>query len=420
MTFNQFNLLPALMTAIDEQGYSSATPIQVKSIPLILEGKDIFATAQTGTGKTASFALPLLQLIAGKRSKVKPRIIKALILAPTRELVIQVHKNFADYGKHLPIVSELVYGGVSVNTQINRLRGGADILVATSGRLLDLIHQKKIDLSQVEFFVLDEADRMLDMGFIHDIHRIIKLLPKQRQNLLFSATYSKEIKTLSNKLLNQPVEVAVARENATANNVSQRVYPIKKENKRELLAWLIGNGHWHQVLIFVRTKHGADRLCKQLIKDGISCMALHGNKSQGARVRALEGFKSGDVTALIATDIAARGLDIELLPHVVNFDLPAVAEDYVHRIGRTGRASAKGEAISFVSAEEAPLLVSIEKLLKINIPQVTDTGYETVSLVVDKSQKNKAKPVANRTRKPRKNNYSTHNNKSSVRKARVK
>lgn len=391
MSFNQLHLSAPLLQAIIEQGYDKPTPVQEKAIPLILQGKDILAGAQTGTGKTAGFALPILQLIHDQPLAQRPRPIKALVLTPTRELAVQVHESFVTYAKHLPLFAEVVFGGVNINSQIKRLQCGADILVATPGRLLDLLYQRKVDLSLVEFFVLDEADRMLDMGFIKDIRKITGVLPAQRQNLLFSATYSKEIKTLSTNLLNDPVEVAVDSENSTAVNIYQRIYGIKKEYKRELVSWLIGNGNWQQVLIFVRTKHGADRLHKQLMKDGIRCMALHGDKSQGARNRALESFKSGKITALVATDVAARGLDIEQLPHVINFDLPAVAEDYIHRIGRTGRASAEGEAISLVAPEEVHLLAAIEKLLKTTIPRVADTGYETVSLDVDNKPKAKTR-----------------------------
>ena len=391
MSFNQLDLSPPLLQAIEEQGYKKPTPVQEQAIPLILQGRDLLAGAQTGTGKTAGFALPLLQLMHNQPLPKKPHPIRALIITPTRELAMQVNESFKIYGKHMPLFSEQVFGGVSIHSQIKRLQKGVDILVATPGRLLDLLYQKKIDLSQVQFFVLDEADRMLDMGFINDIRKVMKALPDKRQNLLFSATYSKEIKILAAQLLNNPAEVAVARENITAENISQSIYGIKKEYKRELISWLIGDGHWQQVLVFVRTKHGADRLCKQLIHDGIHCAALHGNKSQNARIRALEGFKAGKVTALIATDIAARGLDIDQLPHVVNFDLPAVAEDYVHRIGRTGRAGAEGEAISLVTPEEAHLLAAIEKLLNKQIPRVADTGYEPVSLNVVKKPKVKSK-----------------------------
>ncbi len=400
MSFDHLELSPPLLKAIAEQGYSMPTPVQEKAIPLILQGRDLLAGAQTGTGKTAGFALPLLQLLHSQALPKKPHPIRALILTPTRELAMQVFESFKTYGKHVPIFSEVVFGGVSINIQISRLKQGQDILVATPGRLLDLMYQKKINLSQVQFFVLDEADRMLDMGFIKDIRKVMTALPKKRQNLLFSATYSKEIKQLASQLLDNPAEVAVARDNATADKISQSIYAIKRENKRALISWLIGDGEWQQVLVFVRTKHGADRLCKQLIKDGIRCAALHGNKSQGARTKALKGFKAGDVIALIATDIAARGLDIDQLPHVVNYDLPAVAEDYVHRIGRTGRAGAEGEAISLVSPEEAHLLGAIEKLLKKQIPRVADTGYEPVVLNPNKKMKVEQKARPSRRNKP--------------------
>ncbi len=395
MTFNQLNLSEPLLKAIAEQGYDKPTSVQEQAIPVILQGRDILAGAQTGTGKTAGFALPLLQLLHNQPLPKKPHPIRVLILTPTRELAMQVYESVKTYGKHLPLFAEVVFGGVSIHSQIKRLQQGTDFLVATPGRLLDLLYQKKVDLSQVQFFVLDEADRMLDMGFIRDIRKVIDVLPEQRQNLLFSATYSKDIKILAEQLLNDPIEVAVARKNIAADTVSQSIYAIQRENKRELLSWLIGHGNWHQVLVFVRTKHGADRLCKQLINDGIRCAALHGNKSQGARTKALEGFKQGKVTALIATDIAARGLDIDQLPHVVNFDLPAVAEDYVHRIGRTGRAGTEGEAISLVTPEEAHLLGAIEKLLKKQIPRVAETGYEPVALNLDKKVKAKTKPGQN-------------------------
>lgn len=404
MSFNQLDLSAPLLKAVAEQGYEQPTPVQEQAIPVILQGRDILAGAQTGTGKTAGFALPLLQLLSNQEAPIKPRPIRALILTPTRELAMQVYESFRTYSKHLPLFSEVVFGGVSTRSQIQRLQRGTDILVATPGRLLDLLYQKQVDLSQVQFFVLDEADRMLDMGFIRDIRKLIEVLPQKRQNLLFSATYSREIKTLAGQLLNDPVEVAVARKNVAADTVSQLVYGIKKETKRELLSWLIGHHNWQQVLIFVRTKHGADRLCKQLIKDGIRCAALHGDKSQGARTRALADFKANKVTALIATDIAARGLDIDLLPHVVNFDLPAMAEDYVHRIGRTGRAGLEGEAISLVAPEEAYLLFAVEKLLDKQIPRVADTGYEPVSLSDTK------KPKA-QVRQPRSNNNSQQKHK---------
>jgi len=418
MSFKQLDLCAPLLQAIAEQGYEQATPVQEQSIPVILQGCDILAGAQTGTGKTASFALPILQLLHNQERPTKPRPIRTLILTPTRELAMQVYESFKIYGKHLPLYSEVVFGGVSTHAQIKRLQQGADILVATPGRLLDLLNQKQVDLSQVQFFVLDEADRMLDMGFILDIRKLMKVLPRERQNLLFSATYSQEIKTLAAQLLNDPVEVAIARENVAADTVTQSVYAIKKENKRELVSWLIGHNNWQQVLIFVRTKHGADRLAKQLIKDGLRCDALHGDKSQGARSRALENFKSGKVGVLIATDIAARGLDIDQLPHVINFDLPAQAEDYVHRIGRTGRAGTSGEAISLVAAEEAYLLAAVEKLLAKKIPRVEDTGYETVSL--DVINKPKAQPRQNQRQRRDQNGQKkqTTNSRSGTRRPR--
>lgn len=408
MSFTQLELSEPLLQAIAEQGYQKPTPVQAQAIPVILQGRDILAGAQTGTGKTASFTLPLLQLLLNQEAPRKPRPIRALILTPTRELAMQVYESVRTYGRHVPLFAEVVFGGVNINQQIRRLQRGTDILVATPGRLLDLLYQKQVDLSTVQFLVLDEADRMLDMGFIRDIRKIIEILPQQRQNLLFSATYSKDVRILTEQLLNDPVEVAVARENAAADTVTQRVYPIKKENKRELLSWLIGHGNWQQVLVFVRTKHGADRLSRQLVKDGIRCSALHGDKSQAARSRALEAFKTNKITALIATDIAARGLDIEQLPHVVNFDLPAVAEDYVHRIGRTGRAGAEGEAISLVAPEEAHLLFAIEKLINKQIPRVADTGYETV--VLEPQKAGKSRPAARKPTSGQAQNVKKHSN----------
>ncbi|NOT84627.1 MAG: DEAD/DEAH box helicase [Methylococcaceae bacterium] len=393
MSFTQFSLSAEILQAVTEQGYKTPTPIQQQAIPVVLAGRDILAGAQTGTGKTASFTLPLLQLLQDAPSVQRPRPIRCLVLVPTRELALQVYESIRAYGKHLPLFAEAIYGGVSITNQIRNLRRGCDIVVATPGRLLDHVQQKTIDLSQVKILVLDEADRMLDMGFIQDIRKVIALIPKKRQTLLFSATFSAEIKTLAGQLLNNPTLVEVARSNATVDAIAQSLYPIKREYKRELLSYLIGNGNWQQVLIFVRTKHGADRLAKQLALDGIKTAALHGDKSQGARVKALEMFKNGKVTALVATDIAARGLDIDQLPHVVNYDLPAVAEDYVHRIGRTGRAGATGEAISLVSSDEAKLLQAIEKLLKMAIPRVADTGYELESLAVGDMPKKAATTV---------------------------
>jgi len=390
MTFEQLGLTEELLKAVTEQSYITPTPVQQKAIPLILEGRDVLAGAQTGTGKTASFTLPLLQRLAEKSDPhQKPRRVRALILVPTRELAAQVHESVITYGKFLPLHVEAVVGGASIGVQTRNLRRGCDIVVATPGRLIDHIQQRNINLSNVEILVLDEADRMLDMGFMPDVRQIMSLLPKQRQSLLFSATVPNTIKSLAASVLNNPVEVEVAKQNATADNVSERIYGINREYKRELLSYLIGSNNWQQVLVFVRTKHGADRLEKQLIEDGIRTVALHGDKTQGARNKALEYFKTGKVSVLVATDIAARGLDIDELPHVVNFDLPQVPEDYIHRIGRTGRAGSSGVALSLVCPEEAWMLVEIEKLLKRQIPRVADTGYEPVSLkVADAPKKN--------------------------------
>lgn len=392
MSFESLGLTEQLLNAVSEQGYTTPTPVQQKAIPLILDGLDVLAGAQTGTGKTASFTLPMLQRLSESQDPhQKPRKVRALILTPTRELAAQVFESVKIYGKHLPLYAEAIYGGVSVNGQIRNLRRGCDIIVATPGRLIDHVLQKNIDLTGLEILVLDEADRMLDMGFMPDIRRIMGYLPKQRQSLLFSATFPTEIKALATQLLHNPTEVEVARLNATADNITERVYGINKEYKRELLSYLIGSGNWKQVLVFVRTKHGADRLEKQLIRDGIRTAALHGDKSQGARSRALESFKTGKVAVLVATDIAARGLDIDQLPHVINFDLPHVPEDYIHRIGRTGRAGMNGEALSLVCPEEAYLLAAIENMLKREIPRVADTGYEPVSLKVLDAHKQSVK-----------------------------
>ena len=381
MSFKALGLNDELLTAVENQGYTTPTPVQKQAIPHILAGKDVLAGAQTGTGKTAGFTLPLLQrLMENHDPHQKPRRIRALILVPTRELAAQVFESIKTYGANLPLVTEVVIGGASINMQIRQLQRGCDILVATTGRLCDHINERHANLKNVEILVLDEADRMLDMGFLPDIRRISGNLPKNRQTLFFSATYSAPIKALAAQLLINPITVEVAKPNITSDNVSELVYPIQKENKRALLSYLIGSNNWQQVLVFVRTKHGADRLEKQLIMDGIRSAALHGDKSQGARTKALDYFKNGKVAVLVATDIAARGLDIDTLPHVVNYDLPQVPEDYIHRIGRTGRAGAKGHAISLVSEEEAHLLGDIEKLLKRHLAQVEDTGYPNVSL----------------------------------------
>jgi ATP-dependent RNA helicase RhlE len=343
----------------------------------VLEGRDIMGGAQTGTGKTAGFTLPLLQRLMSSGKPVNGRRpVRALVLTPTRELAAQVYESVVVYGKHLPLRSTVIYGGVSINPQKQKLIKGVDILVATPGRLLDHVGQRSVDLSKVDILVLDEADRMLDMGFIRDIRKVLALLPKHKQTLLFSATFSNEIRKLSNDLLESPALIEVAQQNTTAELVTQVIHPVDKNRKRELLSYLIGSNNWKQVLVFTRTKHGANRLSQQLIKDGITAAAIHGNKSQGARTRALAEFKTGKVRVLVATDIAARGLDINQLPHVVNFELPNIAEDYVHRIGRTGRAGNEGEAMSLVCVDEHNLLKDIERLIKRDIPKDVIEGYE--------------------------------------------
>ncbi|MGK3140719.1 ATP-dependent RNA helicase RhlE [Pantoea sp. C2G6] len=389
MSFDSLGLSADILRAVAEQGYSEPTPIQRQAIPVVLAGRDLLASAQTGTGKTAGFTLPLLQKLAASSTPVRGRRpVRALILTPTRELAAQVGENVSDYSKYLSLRSMVVFGGVSINPQMVKLRGGVDILVATPGRLLDLAQQNAVDLSQVEVLVLDEADRMLDMGFIHDIRRVLARLPAKRQNLLFSATFSDEIKGLAEKLLTNPELIEVARRNTASEQVAQQVHFVDKKRKRELLSQLIGEGNWQQVLVFTRTKHGANHLAEQLGKDGITAAAIHGNKSQGARTRALADFKSGGIRVLVATDIAARGLDIEELPHVVNYELPNVAEDYVHRIGRTGRAAATGVALSLVCVDEHKLLRDIERLLKREIPRLAIPGYEPDPSI-------KAEPIIN-------------------------
>lgn len=377
MSFDSLGLNPDILRAVAEQGYVEPTPIQQQAIPAVLQGRDLMASAQTGTGKTAGFTLPLLQRLTQDQPHAKGRRpVRALILTPTRELAAQVGENVRDYSKYLNIRSLVVFGGVSINPQMMKLRGGVDILVATPGRLLDLEHQNAVSLDKVEVLVLDEADRMLDMGFIHDIRRILKLLPERRQNLLFSATFASEIRELAHKILLQPVEVEVAPPNATADTVEQHVYPVDKKAKGGLLRQLVVDNNWQQVLVFTRTKHGANRLAQQLEKSGVNAAAIHGNKSQGARTRALQGFKDGKVRVLVATDIAARGLDIAQLPQVVNFDLPNVPEDYVHRIGRTGRAGAAGRAYSLVSADEIKQLNAIERVIGRQLPREEVEGFE--------------------------------------------
>jgi ATP-dependent RNA helicase RhlE len=376
MSFDTLGLSAELLRAVAEQGYSEPTPVQSQAIPVILQGKDLLAGAQTGTGKTAGFTLPLLQRLSDATPGKGRRPVRALILTPTRELAAQVAESVDTYGKHLPLSSTVIFGGVKINPQIARLRAGVDILVATPGRLLDHVSQRTLDLSAVEILVLDEADRMLDMGFIRDIRKILALLPKRRQNLLFSATYSNEIRQLADKLLDAPVLIDVALRNTPTELVSQVIHPVDRERKRELLSFMVGSQNWRQVLVFTRTKHGANRLSQQLEKDGISSAAIHGNKSQGARTRALADFKRGEVRVLVATDIAARGLDIDQLPHVVNYELPNVPEDYVHRIGRTGRAGNEGQAVSLVCVDEHKLLGDIERLLKRDLSRIVIPGYE--------------------------------------------
>lgn len=374
--FNDLGLAEAILRAISDAGYTTPTPIQAKAIPQVLSGGDLLAGAQTGTGKTAGFTLPLLHLLHTNPRKPNTRSPRCLILTPTRELAAQVEESVKTYGKHLQLKSMVVFGGVSIGPQITRLARHLDILVATPGRLLDHAQQKTVDLSNIEFLVLDEADRMLDMGFIHDIKKVLALLPKQRQNLLFSATFSDDIKRLADGLLNNPGFIEVARRNTASELVEQTVHLVKQAHKASLVCHLIKQHDWKQVLIFTRTKHGANRLAEKLMKDGIPALAIHGNKSQNARTKALNDFKNGDITALVATDIAARGLDIDQLPQVINFELPNVPEDYVHRIGRTGRAGSSGAAISLVDFEEGKYLKDIEKLIKREIPKVAVEGFE--------------------------------------------
>ncbi|GAB3629082.1 DEAD/DEAH box helicase [Pandoraea terrae] len=376
MSFESLGLSEDILRAVADLGYTSPTPIQQQAIPAVLGGGDLLAGAQTGTGKTAGFTLPILQQLSHRpRPSGSKRVVRALVLTPTRELAAQVEESVTQYGKYLKLNSMTVFGGVSMVPQVKQLSRGVDILVATPGRLLDHMQQKTIDLSHVEILVLDEADRMLDMGFIRDIKKVLAVLPAHRQNLLFSATFSDEIKQLADGLLKSPALIEVARRNTTAETVAQKIHPVDRDRKRELLEHLITRSNWFQVLVFTRTKHGANRLAEQLTKGGIPALAIHGNKSQGARTRALAEFKSGTLQVLVATDIAARGIDIDQLPHVVNFDLPEVAEDYVHRIGRTGRAGANGEAVSLVCVDEHQLLAQIEKLIKRTIEREVIDGF---------------------------------------------
>ena len=404
MSFHSLGLSAELLRAVKEKGYSEPTPIQRQAIPLVLEGRDLLAAAQTGTGKTAGFTLPILHRLQASPSNGGKRRVRALILTPTRELAAQVAQSVQDYGQHLPVRAMQIFGGVSINPQIATLRKGVDIVIATPGRLLDHLQQRTVDLSAVEMLVLDEADRMLDMGFIRDIRRIFKLLPEKRQTLLFSATFSDEIRRLAGDILHNPCEVQVAPANAAADRVKQVVHMVDKRRKRELLSHRIGAENWRQVLVFTRTKHGANRLAEQLTMDGLHSMAIHGNKSQTARTKALAEFKAGKVRVLVATDIAARGLDIQRLPHVVNYDLPAVAEDYVHRIGRTARAGEEGTAVSLVSSEEKGLLRDIERLLKCEIEKQVLPGYEPGSKPAVNQSEQPARGAAQNAARPGKPN----------------
>ncbi|CZF81716.1 ATP-dependent RNA helicase RhlE [Grimontia celer] len=384
MGFTDLGLSAPILRAIQEKGYDTPSPIQAQAIPAVLEGKDVMAAAQTGTGKTAGFVLPILERLS-EGSRTRPNHIRALILTPTRELAAQIHENAVVYSRHLRLRSSVVFGGVKINPQMMNLRKGTDILVATPGRLLDLYQQNAVKFSQLEVLVLDEADRMLDMGFFRDIKKILDLLPKNRQNLLFSATFSDEIRDLAKGLVNNPVEISVTPANSTARTVEQWIYPADKKKKPAMLAKLIKDGDWKQVLVFTRTKHGANKLSHFLNDEGITAAPIHGNKSQSARTKALADFKSGDVRVLVATDIAARGIDIPQLPQVVNFEIPHVAEDYVHRIGRTGRAGEPGKAVSLVCADEADDLFGIERLIQQLLRREELEGFKPTSALPDKA-----------------------------------
>ncbi len=408
MSFANLGLSAPLLRAIKEEGYTKPTPIQKQAIPVILNRKDVLAGAQTGTGKTAGFTLPLLELLGGHACSKGKQPVRALILTPTRELASQVYENVLSYSKYTPYKSAVVFGGVGINPQIRDFRRGVDIVVATPGRLLDHIQRQTVNLSKVEFLVLDEADRMLDMGFIRDIKKILAILPKKRQNLLFSATFSDDIKKLSDSLLNTPQLIEVARRNRASELVEQLVHPVDKAKKRALLSSLIKKHSWNQVLVFTRTKHGANKLSEQLNRDGINSSAIHGNKSQGARTKALANFKNGDVRVLVATDIAARGIDIDQLPHVVNFELPNISEDYIHRIGRTGRAGTQGSAVSLVCVDELQYLRDIEKLLKRKIPQERVEGFEPDPSIKPEASKKKS----NSRNRPRNRRSESNPNKN--------
>ncbi len=378
MTFDDLNLAPAILQAVHEQGYDTPTPIQAQAIPAVLAGHDLLAGAQTGTGKTAAFTLPMLHRLSqseAPRSKFGGKGVRALVLTPTRELAAQVEESVREYGKHLKLTSTVIFGGVGMNPQIDRIKRGVDILVATPGRLLDLQQQGNLDLSTVQMLVLDEADRMLDMGFIHDVKKVLALVPKDKQSLLFSATFSDEIRELANGLLKNPQSIQVTPSNTTVQRITQVIHPVGRGKKKQLLAHIINEHNWSQVLVFTRTKFGANNVAEFLTKNGIQALALHGNKSQSARTQALQGFKSGEIRALVATDIAARGIDIDELPHVVNYEIPNVSEDYVHRIGRTGRAGNSGEAVSLVCMDEEGFMYDIERFTKQKIPVQVIDGF---------------------------------------------
>ncbi|MBM7074645.1 DEAD/DEAH box helicase [Shewanella sp. 202IG2-18] len=408
MSFKNLGLSDPILSTVSKKGYEKPSPIQEQAIPAVLAGKDVLAAAQTGTGKTAGFTLPLLDRL-DNGNRVQPNQVRALVLTPTRELAAQVHESVEAYGRNLRLRSTVVFGGVKINPQMMKLRRGVDILVATPGRLLDLYHQKALNFKQLEVLVLDEADRMLDMGFIHDIRRILALLPKQRQNLMFSATFSDDIRALAKTIVHNPVEISVTPPNSTVKRIEQWLHVVDKSRKMRIIIKLIKQHNWQQVLIFSRTKHGANRITRNLIESGIKAAAIHGNKSQGARTKALSEFKSGQVKVLVATDIAARGLDIDQLPQVVNFDLPTVAEDYVHRIGRTGRAGAIGCAVSLVSSEEAKQLKDIENLIQELIPRKVIEGYEATHNV---PETNLVKPKPKKPKKPKANKVSSEPQKS--------
>ena len=395
MQFDSLGLSAPILSAVNDSGYTTPSPIQAKAIPPVLEGRDVMAAAQTGTGKTAGFTLPILEMLS-KGKQASPNQARALILTPTRELAAQIGENVQKYGKNLPLRSIVVFGGVKINPQMMKLRKGADILVATPGRLLDLYQQNAVRFSELEVLVLDEADRMLDMGFIHDIRKILALLPAKRQNLMFSATFSDDIRKLAKGIVNNPVEVSVTPPNSTAERVEQWICPVDKKRKPALLAKLIEENGWHQVLVFSRTKHGANKLSRFLDERGIPSAPIHGNKSQNARTKALADFKSGKIQALVATDIAARGLDINQLPYVVNVDLPNVPEDYVHRIGRTGRAGAAGQAVSLVSADEFDQLSAIERLIKQTLRREEIDGFEAVHSLPE----SRRQPAPGKARRP--------------------